>query len=178
MAALDISAMMWHIICGYIEGGQLPLSGDEVLDREILSIYELQEKVSFENFLFGRLLCDFYPVAHYEKPNFKRSSYYKIWTSIIQYVCDVWRIRGELVSTKLQNTKKFKALQEVDSILENNDITYVKAGDKSLLTKYPDRGWPLNRIESWLKCIRTSIDIGKRFASKDQLRITAFIQKK
>ena len=178
MAALDISAMMWHIICGYIEGGQLPLSGEEELDGDLLEIYEKQGKVSFQNFLFGRLLCDFFPVAHYQKPNFERSSYPKIWTTIIQYVCDVWRIRGEMVSTKLQNTKKSKALCEVDCLLDNNDITYVKSGDKSLLTKYPDRGWPLSRIESWLKCVRTSIDIGKKFASKDQLRITAFIQKK
>ena len=50
MAALDISAMMWQIICGYIEGGQLPFSGEEELDGTFLLIYETQSQVSFENF--------------------------------------------------------------------------------------------------------------------------------
>ena len=45
MAALDISAMMWHIIVGYIEGGQLPLLGEEPLDAFLLGIYESQNKL-------------------------------------------------------------------------------------------------------------------------------------
>ena len=60
MTALDISAMMWHIICGYIEGGTLPLSGVEDLDRDLLRIYDSQGKLEPEHFLFGRLLGDFW----------------------------------------------------------------------------------------------------------------------
>ena len=57
-------------------------------------------------------------------------------------------------------------------------MTYVTSGNKSLLTKYPDRGWPLCRIQSWLKSVRTCIDIGKKFASKNQPKIRAYVQKK
>ena len=85
-----------------------------------------------------------------------------------------WRL-GKYKTTAY---KKFEALREVDCLLDSNEISYVNSSDKSLLTKYPDRGWPLTRIPSWLKCVRTSIDFGKRFASKDQPRITAFIPKK
>ena len=50
MAALDISAMMWHIICSHIEGGQMPLSGEEDLDRKLLEIYDDQRILSLEQF--------------------------------------------------------------------------------------------------------------------------------
>ena len=164
MAALDISAMMWHIITGYIEGGQLPLAGEEDLNRDLLLIYETQNAIEFQNFLFGRLLTDFFPVAQYLKENFERSSYPKIWVHIIQYVCEVWRIRGDLVSTKLKQTKKFELLREVDCLLDSNDISYITSGDKSLLTKSPDRTWPVCRIQSWMTSLKSFIDIGKRFA--------------
>ena len=83
MAALDISAMMWHIICGYIEGGQLPLSGEEDLDPLLLSIYDIQNTLSPEHFLFGRILGNFFPVAKYQKVSFEESSYPKIWSLIL-----------------------------------------------------------------------------------------------
>ena len=51
--------MMWHIICGYIEGGQLPLSEEADLDEFLFENHERQKKLSFEKFLFGLLLGDF-----------------------------------------------------------------------------------------------------------------------
>ena len=106
-------------------------------------------------------------MARYDSVKFKMGSYPKIWHSLIEYVCDVWRVRGTLVSMKIQNSKKFAALIEVDCLLDSNDITFVPAGDKSLLQKYPDRTWPLCRIQSWLKSVQTCIDIGKRFTFKN-----------
>ena len=178
IAALDISAMMWHIIVGYIEGGQLPLSGEESLDVSLLEIYEQQNKLEKDEFLFGRLLGDFRLVARYDSTKFNMDSYPKIWNSLLEYVCDVWRLRGTLVSMKLQNSKKFDALLEVDCLLDSNDVTFIPAGDKSLLEKNPDRTWPLHRIHSWLKTVKSSIEYGKRFAFRNQPRITTFIQKK
>ena len=125
MAALDISAMMWHIICTYIEGFQLPLSGEEDLDRFLLGIYDEQNVLSPEQFLFGRLLGNFFPVAQYQKAKFEQSSYPKIWILILTYVCEIWRIRGELVSMKLQNSKKFTDLSDAELLLDSKDISYV-----------------------------------------------------
>ena len=155
MTALDISAMMWHIICGYIEGGTLPLSGVEELDCALLRIYERQSKLKSENFLFGRLLGDFLEVAQYERENFEVKHYHKIWTHLISYVCSMWRLRYELVSLKLKNLEKYSALREVDSILDNNDVTYVTAGNKSLLNNCPDTSWKLTKIQSWLRSIKS-----------------------
>ena len=178
LAALDISAMMWHIICGYIEGGHLPLSGEEELDPLLLEIYEAQNALSPEQFLFGRLLGNFFPVAQYQKVSFEESSYPKIWSLILTYVCEIWRIRGELVSMKLQSSQKFTALREAELLLDSKDISYVSSGDKSLFEKCPDTSWPLSRIQSWLKTARTCIEKGKRFAFKNQPRITFFVQNK
>ena len=125
--------MMWHIICGYIEGGTLPLSGEPELDVDLLRIYELQNNLEREQFLLGRLLGDFLPVAQYQREKFDVKNYYKIWTNLNSYVCSVWRIRCELVSLKLQNSEKFLALGDVDSILNSNDVTFVTSGNKSLL---------------------------------------------
>ena len=169
--------MMWHIITGYIEGGHLPLSGDEPLDVELLEIYENQSQIKNENFLFGRLLSDFRDVAKYDSAKFDMGSYPKIWRILIEYVCDVWRHRGTMVSMKLQNSKKFDALLEVDCLLDSNEKTFIQAGDKTLLEKYPDRTWPLSRIQSWLKTVRNCIEIGKRFAFRNQPRITSYILK-
>ena len=178
MAALDISAMMWHIICSHIEGGQMPLSGEEDLDRKLLAIYEDQKILSFEQFIFGRLLGNFLPVVQYQKKNFELSSYPKIWVFLLHYVSEIWRVRGDLVSIKIQNSTKFNALQEVERLLDNNDITYVNAGNKSLFENCPDSRWPLSRIQSWLRSVRSSVEIGKRFAFSNQPRITAYIPKK
>ena len=148
------------------------------MDRDLLRIYEIQNRLKSEHFLFGRLLGDFLEVAQYDKENFEVKNYHKIWTHLISYVCSMWRTRCELVSFKLQNSDKYSALREVDSILDNNDVTYVTAGDKSLLTNCPDPSWKLTKIQSWLRTIKSCIDIGKRFAFKNQPRITAYVQKK
>ena len=176
--ALDISVMMWHIICGYIEGGHLPLSGEEELDPLLLTIYETQNALSPEHFLFGRILGNFFPVAKYQKASFEEKSYPKIWHSILTYVCELWRIRCELVSMKLQSSQKYTALRETEVLLDSKDISYVSSGDKSLFEKCPDTSWPLSRIQSWLKTARTCIEKGKRFAFKNQPRITFFVQNK
>ena len=76
--------MMWHIISGYIEGGQLPLSGEESLDASLLEIYESQNKLKTEEFLFGRLLGDFNAVAKYDSTKFNMCSYPKIWKILIE----------------------------------------------------------------------------------------------
>ena len=148
MAALDISAMMWHIICGHIEGGTLPLSGESDLDAKLIKIYDLQKNLGQEQFLLGRLLGDFLPVAKYQRDRFEEQSYYKIWIHINSYVCSVWRTRCELVSLKLQNSEKFLALGDVDTILNSNDVTFVTSGNKSLLSNCPDTSWNLKIIQS------------------------------
>lgn len=79
------------------------------------------------------------------------------------------------IKSKKKNSLKFQALREVDSILDSFDITYIKAGDKSHLHCSPDSAWKLHSINSWLKSVQTCIRIGKKFASKNQPRITSFL---
>ena len=116
----------------------MPLSGEEDLDRKLLEIYEDQRILSFEQFIFGRLIGNFLPVVQYQKKNFELRSYPKIWVFLLHYVSEIWRVRGDLVSIKIQNSTKFNALQEVERLLDNNDITYVNAGNKSLFENSPD----------------------------------------
>ena len=107
---------------------------------------------------------NFLPIAQYQKTKFELRSYPKIWVFLLKYVCEIWRIRGDLVSMKIQNSKKFNALRDVEILLDSNDITYVNAGNKFLLEKCPDNRWPLIRIQSWLRSVTSCVEIGKRFA--------------
>lgn len=79
---------------------------------------------------------------------------------------------------KNMNLEKFKALQEVDSLLDSPDVTYMKSDDKSLLDCSPDSTWKLHRIHSWLRSVLICISIEKKIAYQNQPRITTFLQNK
>ena len=53
-------------------------------------------------------------------------TYYKILKELIGCVCNVWRHRCTMVILKKQNSAKFEALQDVDSLLDSFNVTYVK----------------------------------------------------
>lgn len=113
---LNISPIMWHIICSHLEDLSPPLSGEDRLDSQLIVVYEQQNMLSQEQFLFGRLVGDFYEIATdtYDptKKKMSRSTYPKIWASILRYVCALWRIRSKFCNQCSENLEKATALQE------------------------------------------------------------------
>ena len=56
---------MWQVIFAYLEDKPLPFSGEAPLDRRLIEIYGKQKTLSQEQFLFGRLMGDFFFLATY-----------------------------------------------------------------------------------------------------------------
>lgn len=178
---LNVSPMMWHIIRAHLEDLPPPLSGDDPLDSKLIVVYEKQNILSQEQFLFGRLVGDFYDIAtstyDITKKKMTRSTYPKIWVSILRYVCEIWRIRSKFFHRSSEQSEKERALQEVETILHSADISYILTGDKSLLTRSPHNGWKFSFIHAWLKSVQTSITVGKRYATKNQTTLDSFLIK-
>ena len=144
-------------------------------------VYEQQNFLSQEQFLFGRLVGDFYEIATdtYDptKKKLSRSTYPKIWASILRYVCELWRIRSQFCNQSSEKLEKVKALQEVESLLHSADLSYILMGDKSLLRRSPHNGWKLHLIKAWIQSVHTSIEVGKRYATKNQTTLDTFLIK-
>ena len=178
---LNISPIMWHIICAHLDDLAPPLSGEDQLDSKLIVVYEQQNLLSQEQFLFGRLVGDFYEIAtstyDVTKKKISRSTYPKIWASILRYVCELWRTRSKLCNQSSENLEKSKELQEVESLLHSADLSYILMGDKSLLRRSPHNGWKLHLIKAWIKSVRTSIEVGKRYAMKNQTTLDNFLIK-
>ena len=83
--------MMWHIIDAHIKGVTPPFSGDEEMDELLEKIYEKQKILPQDQFLFGRLIGDFFEIARQniqpQKKSLTRTTYPKIWVYILRYVC-------------------------------------------------------------------------------------------
>lgn len=161
--------------------GSPPLSGDADLDSKLIVVYEKQKILPQENFLFGILVRDFYDIAisTYDSTRNKltRSTYPKIWVSIVRYVCAIWRIRSKFCHQSSENMEKAKSLQEFDSIFHSDDIRHILMGDKSLLNRSPHNGWKFQFIQAWIKSVQTSIQVGKRYSLQNQTTLDSFLIK-
>ena len=150
---------------------------DELLDE----IYGKQKILPQDQFLFGRIIGDFFEIARHTIPpqqkSLTRTTYPKIWVYILRYVCALWRVRSDLVNRSEMSSEKAKSLAMVESLLDSSDIGFLIAGDKSLLTKKPHSGWKIEYINDWIRTIQTSIARGKRTVFKNQQVITTFLTK-
>ena len=158
-----------------------PLSGEDRLDRWLIEIYEKQKNLTTEQFLFGRMIGDFFFIATHtydvNKKKLTRSRYPKIWASILRYVCELWRTRCTIFQNSKENTEKEKSLQAASSLLNSEDISFILMGDKSLLTKTPHNGWKIHLIQAWIQTITSSIAAVKRYAMKNETTLAAFLSK-
>lgn len=74
MSELNISPIFWQVIVACLEDRPLPFSGEAPLDSRLIEIYGKQKTLSQEQFLFGRLMGDFFFLATYIQDVRKKNS--------------------------------------------------------------------------------------------------------